>query len=210
MIPVIPVNPTHPEPDLIARAAGVINGGGLVVIPTFRLYGLAVNALNSRAVDKVFAIKKRPPDNPILLLIKDRSELEQLVRHVPPSAERLIDRFWPGKVTLVFEASAAIPDILTAGTGKIGLRVPEHPVAAALTRALPHPITGTSANVSGEPGCNDPAGLSPQIIAQADMVLDAGRLLGGQGSTVIDVTVDPVRIIREGAVSRAEIFQAIT
>lgn len=206
---VISIHHQNPEAETIAQAVHIIETGGLVVFPTWCLYGLATDALNPQAIQKVFDIKKRPPENPILILIKHINELNHLVRHVPTSAQRIMNQFWPGKVTLVFEAQDCIPPILTAGTGKIGIRIPEHPVAAALVKALPHPITGTSANLSGQHGCSDISQMPREIIEKADLVLDAGKLMGGMGSTVIDVTCDPIRIIREGAVPASKIFQAL-
>ncbi|MBU1172681.1 MAG: threonylcarbamoyl-AMP synthase [Proteobacteria bacterium] len=207
---ILNIHDQTPEANTIAHAVHIIKNGGLVVFPTWCLYGLATDALNPKAIQRVFDIKKRPPENPILILIKDIDELKGLVRDIPQSAQRIMNRFWPGKVTLVFEARDCIPQILTAGTGKIGIRIPEHPVAAALVNSLPHPITGTSANISGETGCSDLSQMPLEIIDKADLVLDSGPLSGGLGSTVVDVTCDPVRIIRQGAVSTVEIFQAIS
>ena len=119
-----------------------------------------------------------------------------------------MDCFWPGKVTLVFKASQTVPCHLTAGTGKIGIRLAGHPVAAALVRSLGRPITGTSANLSGESGCRRLGDLEPQLARQLDAALDAGPLKGGIGSTVVDVTGDIPRILREGEISETEILSA--
>jgi L-threonylcarbamoyladenylate synthase len=120
-----------------------------------------------------------------------------------------MDHFWPGRVTLVFKASDAVPRHLTAGTGKIGIRSTGHPVAAALIRFLGRPITGTSANISGESGSRRLRDLKPQLTRQLDAALDAGPLKGGTGSTVVDVTGDIPRILREGEISAAEVLTAI-
>ncbi len=113
--------------------------------------------------------------------------------------------FTAGKVTVVYDAAASLPERLTAGTGKIGIRLPAHPVAAALVKTLSFPITATSANLSGRPGCSQIADLDPRVTDEVDLVLDAGPLAGGMGSSVVDVTVDPPRILREGAVSSTDI-----
>jgi L-threonylcarbamoyladenylate synthase len=206
---IITVDPSAPDRGIITHAARIINGGGVVVFPAFCLYGLAADATNPEAVRRVFDLKKRPPDNPVLILIKHSDALKDLVTDIPAPARKIMDRFWPGRVTLVFHAAPGIPGILTAGTGNIGIRVPEHPVAAELTRALPFPITGTSANLSGTGGCVTVSQLPPELVDGVDLILDAGPLKGGLGSTVVDVTCDPARILREGAVSALEIFQSI-
>ncbi|MCU0590518.1 MAG: L-threonylcarbamoyladenylate synthase, partial [Desulfobacterales bacterium] len=147
------INPRSPEPEAIARAAEVIRSGGVVCFPTRCLYGLGANALDPAAVERVFEIKQRPADMPLLVLIGRSAQLTELAERVPPMAQSLMDRFWPGRLTLVMEARPHIPVRLTAGTGKIGIRLAAHPVARALVEALERPITGTSANLSGASGC---------------------------------------------------------
>ena len=120
-----------------------------------------------------------------------------------------MEHFWPGRVTLVFEAADSVPQALTAGTGKIGIRLPGHPVAVALVESLGGPLTGTSANLSGSPGCRRVDDLDPQLIQQLDMVLDAGPLKGGTGSTVVDVTREIPRVLRAGEISEKEIMALI-
>jgi L-threonylcarbamoyladenylate synthase len=199
----------HPEPEIIQHAGAIIKQGGIIAFPTRCLYGLGADAFNADAVDRVFKIKQRPSQKPILILIDQRIQLERLVSHVSPAASRIMDRFWPGGVTLVFEAGGTVPQHLTAGTGKIGIRLPGHPVAAALVKSMGRPFTGTSANISGEPGCRRIDDLIPQLAQQLDAVLDAGPLKGGTGSTVVDVTDDMPRILREGDISKKEILKLI-
>jgi L-threonylcarbamoyladenylate synthase len=190
---------------LIREAADVIRRGGVVGFPTRCLYGLGADALSSKAVDRVFEVKQRPAGNPILVLIDHISQLEPLVKRVPPLAYDLIDHFWPGRITLVFEAADRLPVNLTAGSGKIGIRMPGHAVARALVNAVNGPITGTSANLSGNPGCCRIADLEPQIARGLDLILDAGDLKGGAGSTVVDVSQDKMQILREGEISAQEL-----
>ncbi len=203
------IGTVSPEPDLIKEAARVILDGGVILFPTTCLYGLGADALNSDAVERVFAIKHRPYYKPILVLIPSTEELNQLVRHVPPAAESLMRWFWPGRVTIVFNGKDTLPDRLTAGTGKIGVRLPGHPVAAALLNEVKRPITGTSANISGDTGCSRISDLNPDMVEKLDLLLDAGPLKGGIGSTIVDVTEDLPKILREGEVSEKEIFEAI-
>ena len=200
------IDSVNPNTDNIREAAEIIRNGGVIAFPTRCLYGLGADAFNARAVDRIFKIKRRPAAKPVLILIDSPDRLERLATHISRSAQGIMERFWPGRVTLVFEASAVVPGTLTAGTGKIGIRLAGHPVAAALARAVKGPITGTSANVSGCPGCHQIEDLQPAVTEQLDLVLDAGPLKGGRGSTVVDVTGDIPRVFREGVVSEKEIL----
>ena len=200
------IDSVNPNTDIIQEAAEIIRNGGVIAFPTRCLYGLGADAFNARAVDHIFKIKRRPAARPVLILIDSPDRLERLATHISLSAQVIMERFWPGRVTLVFEASAVVPGTLTAGTGKIGIRLAGHPVAAALARAVQGPITGTSANVSGCPGCHQIEDLHPAVTEQLDFVLDAGPLKGGRGSTVVDVTGDIPRVLREGVVSEKEIL----
>ncbi len=203
---IIQINSLSPQQDHIKHAADTIKSGGVVVIPTWCLYGLATDAFNTDAIQKVYTIKNRRPDNPLLILIKNRQQLENLVTEIPETAERIMDKFWPGRVTIIFNAKECIPDLLTAGTGKIGIRLPEHPVTLALLNQLVNPVTGTSANISNEPGCDTITSMSPSIINQTDLTLDAGTLHGGTGSTIVDATCNPPVVVREGEILSEEII----
>lgn len=206
---VIRVHPDHPAPDTIHRAAEIIENRGVVVFPTQCLYGLAADARDSSAIKQIFHIKHRPETNPLLILIHSPTDLEELVTHIPDAAHRLIQAFWPGGLTLIFEAAPRVSDLLTAGTGKIGVRIPSHPVARALVKAAGRPITGTSANRSGAPGCSQIKDLPQDLIRAADLVLDAGPLKGGTGSTILDITCDPPRVIRQGRIALDSIQQVL-
>ena len=199
-------SPEHPDPEAINAATAIIEKGGVIAFPTTCLYGLGADAFNPEAVARLYDIKQRPTQKPILILINRRTDLKRLVRHIPQAASRIMDRFWPGKITLVFEALPAVPECLTAGTGKIGIRQPGHPVAAALVKTFQGPVTGTSANLSGSPGCRQIADLDPQVARKLDLILDAGPLRGGSGSTVVDVTQDIPRILRVGQIGEQEIL----
>ena len=204
------INSEKPEADIIKAAADIVRQGGVVAFPTRCLYGLGADAFDTNAVDRVARIKLRPSDNPILVLIDSRQRLTDLVTHVPPAAVVLMQAFWPGRLTLVFEAQATLPHPLTAGSAKIGVRIPAHTVAAALVKQVGSPVTGTSANISGHPGCHRVSDLDPRMSAQVDMILDGGTLESGVGSTVIDITQDPPRIFREGQVAAKEIWDCLS
>ncbi len=203
------VDPRAPKPAAIRRAAEVIRGGGVVCFPTRCLYGLAADAFNAAAVERVFEIKQRPPEMPLLVLISRTEQLAELAERVPQAAQFLMQRFWPGRLTLVLDARPGLPERLTAGTGKIGIRLAATPVARALAEAVVQPITGTSANLSGISGCRQIGELDARIARQVDLILDGGPLKGGVGSTVVDVTGAAPSIIREGEVSRLEILAAL-
>lgn len=198
-----------PAPGVIAEAAEIIRSGGVVIFPTTGLYGLGADAGRADAVNRLYTLKGRPGDNPILVLIPHRRVLDSLIQDVPDAAAALMDRFWPGGLTLVLAARPEVPAVLTAGTGRLGVRLPAHPVAAALVAAVGGPITGTSANRSGEPGCASVSDLPAELIDGVDLVLDAGPLRGGPGSTVVDLTVDPPAVRRAGAVPTAAVRKGL-
>jgi L-threonylcarbamoyladenylate synthase len=190
----------QPREAVIQEAARIICSGGVVVFPTTSLYGLAVDASNPAAVEKLFVIKQRPIDKPILILVPDLRDIQNLVQDIPLAAERIMAALWPGKLTLIFKAANGLLPGLTAGTGKIGIRLPVYPVARHLAHAVGKPITATSANISGQIGCSRIADLDPAVAASVDLILDAGPLEGGAGSTILDVTEDPPILLREGSI----------
>jgi len=199
------ISATAPDPDTLHAVVQMIRKGGVIAFPTSTLYGLGADANNPRAVERIFDIKGRQPHRPLLVLIRDKTCVSELVKEIPPKAVVLMEAFWPGGITVVLRAGERISSRLTGNTGKIGVRVPKHPVAAAIVSQLEGPLTGTSANLSGQGGCSDIACLEKQVSAQLDGVVDAGPLQGGRGSTVIDVTVDPPCVLREGTISEHQI-----
>ncbi len=206
---IVTVDSIKPESEIIKRAGNIIQDNGVVIFPAQYLYGVAVGALNEKAVQKVFHFKDRPLNKPILILVRDQSQLSQLVEYIPVPAQILMDAFWPGSLTIIFKAKKSVPDILTANTGKIGVRVPFHPVAKALVEYLEIPITGTSANLSGEKGCNKISQLDSSINNFVDLVLNAGELKGGVGSTVVDVTSSDINIVRQGEILADKIHEIL-
>ena len=203
------INSRQPQTDHIERAGRIINDGGMVILPTRGLYGVACNAHNAEAVGRIFDIKKRPVEKPLLVLVSNADMLNDVVISVPALAALLMASFWPGRLTLVMEGRKDLPPGLCSDTGKVGVRMVGHPVAAALVEAAGTPITGTSANLSGAGGCDRIGAIDRLVIDSVDMVLDAGVLAGGPGSSVVDVTGRTPLILREGAVSAKEISQAL-
>lgn len=204
------INPENPENEIIQETADIIRKGGVIAFPTRCLYGLGADAFNAEAVDRIIRIKQRSTEKPILVLIDDPKRLEHLVTRIPDNARDIMERFWPGKVTLIFDAAPVVPDYLTAGTGKIGIRLVGHPVATTLAWEIQGPLTGTSANVSDRPGCHQIEDLPHEVTDQLDLILDAGSLEGGIGSTVVDVTGQTPAVLREGIVSKRQIVAATT
>ena len=200
------IDPVHPEISVIREAARILQAGGMVVFPTRTLYGLGVDANNPSAINRLFQVKGRNPEKPVSVLIKSREVLDSLVEDIPSAAIPLMNRFWPGQITIVFRAKEGVSTLLTAESGKIGIRIPDHPVALKLVNALDHPLTGTSANYSGSPGVSRIEDLPRDFLNQMDLIIDAGPLSGGIGSTVIDVTTDPPLVLREGTVSKKELI----
>jgi L-threonylcarbamoyladenylate synthase len=199
----------HSEEKIISRAAEILVNGGVVAYPTETFYGLGVDATNEKAVEKIFAVKGRDFKNPISLLIGHPDEIYHLVKNIPQSAQKLMAEFWPGALTIVFSASKKVSPLLTAGTGKIGLRVSSHPIALKITETINRPLTATSANLSGAPECSLATAVVEQIGDKINAVVDGGKTPGGQTSTIIDVTCDPPVILREGAICKETIEKHI-
>ncbi len=183
----------------VADAAAVLEAGGVVAFPTETFYGLGVAALDAAAVRRLFTLKGRPESRPILVLVDDPARIERFALLTTPARE-LIARHWPGALTLVLPARPAVPSELTGGTGTIGVRQPAHPVARALAAALAAPITAPSANLTGETPPTSVAEVLQVFDGRIELVLDGGPTPGGLPSTVVDVTVDPPRVLRAGAV----------
>jgi L-threonylcarbamoyladenylate synthase len=198
------------NPVGIQRISQVIFRGGVAAFPTETFYGLGADAQNEEALEKVFRLKGREENKPLLLLIGKREWLSGFVRNVSPIAQRLIEEFWPGPLTLVFEASSHLSNLLTADTGTIGVRLSPHPIAQALVQAVGRPITATSANLSGQPSATLASEVFRYLGKRIDAILDGGQTAGGLGSTVLDVTGPIPKIIRPGIISPKQIAPFFT
>jgi len=193
-----------PEARELIEAAEIIKAGGLVVFPTETVYGLGADALNPCAVARVYEVKRRPKDQPLSIAVAEVGAIKQFVQKIPEVAQRLWQRFLPGPLTLILFKSEIIPDIVTGGNKKIGIRIPDHPVALSLIRLVARPITATSANLTGKPSPNEVTNIIGDIGDKVDLIIDAGPTKFGQESTILDLTDTPT-ILRIGAISRAEI-----
>jgi L-threonylcarbamoyladenylate synthase len=188
------------EDAVLERAVRCLLEGGLVAFPTDTLYGLAAAASNDRAVRRLFEVKGRPPDRPLPILIESIDGADVIATDIPPVARRLMEAFWPGGLTLVLRRHPRFRSLALAGGETVAVRVPDHVVALELLRRLGEPITGTSANLSGRPGPTTAEEVRRQLGDRVDVIADGGPCPGGIESTVIDCTVDPPRLLREGAV----------
>lgn len=194
----------------LREAALVVRGGGVIAFPTETFYGLGVDPFTERAIRRVFDLKGRSmTTGPVLVLIRSRADLDMLVSEITPTAERLMEAYWPGPLTLVLRASAAVPASLTAGTGTIGIRLSAHPGVSRLLEAVGGPLTGTSANRSGYPPAATADEVQRALGAGVDLILDGGPASGGLPSTVLDATATPPRLIREGRVPRASLLSIV-
>jgi L-threonylcarbamoyladenylate synthase len=196
---VLGVDPAAPAPAALGRAVEVLRAGGLVAFPTETFYGLGAAALDSAAVKAVFLVKGRAESKPVLVLV-DSLEMVARLAEVSEGARRLMARHWPGALTLVLPARPVLPAELTAGTGTVGVRLSSHPVARGLVRALGGPVTAPSANPSGAAPPTTAAEVLRAFGGAIALVLDGGTTPGGQPSTVLDLSVEPPRVIRQGPV----------
>ena len=191
----------------VDRAVELLANGELVAFPTDTVYGVGADAFQPKAVSKLFEAKIRPADKPVALLVAPEYDLGIIARELPPEAEVLARRFWPGGLTLVLWRSRAVPDAVTAGGPTVGIRVPDHPVALALIRGLGAPLAATSANLSGRPSPLTAEDVVGQLGDRISLVLDGGRCPGGVESTVLDLTTPTPVVRRSGAISR-EVLEA--
>ena len=198
---ILKINPQQPEDALIRKAVLILRAGGVVAFPTETFYGLAVDATNSDAIERIFQIKGRAFSSPIALIADSKNGISGLVTEIPAVAQRLMQAFWPGPLTLLFPASPQISPRLTAGTGRIGIRVSSHPIADSLANRLGSPITATSANLSGAPECLSAGEVLATLGDRIDLIINGGPAPGGKGSTFLDITVDPPACLREGAIA---------
>jgi L-threonylcarbamoyladenylate synthase len=196
------------EEDL-NRAVAVLNNGGVVAFPTETYYGLAVDPLNPLALNHLFTLKQRDINKPILTLVNGPESLSSLVQKVPAQYTRLMEKFWPGPLTLIFQAKLNLPTLLTANTSTVGVRESSHPFARQLICAFGRPITATSANISGRNAAIDAYEVKAQFGNKIDLVFDGGRTPGIIGSTIIGLSGTDLKLIREGMISFEEILQEV-
>jgi len=202
------ISQSSPDPLVVSEVVRLLKTGSVIAYPTDTFYGLGADIYNKDAIDRIYSIKNRRSDKPIIILISDKKMLRHLIANGQMShiAERLTDTFWPGPLTLVFNASDAVPALLTANTGKIGIRLPDNELCRLLIEELKHPITATSANISGEGSIDNPADVAKSLGDTIDVLVDGGKTKGGCTSTVVDVTNDEPVVLREGVIPNSVIL----
>ena len=192
------------DPDL-QQAAQLIGAGGIVAFPTETYYGLAVDPFNQEALARLFRVKQRPDHKPLLMLISELSQLARLVAEVPACLQPLID-LWPAPLTLVFPALPSLPEILTAGTGTVGVRLSPHRLATDLVSLYGGPVTATSANISGQPAACTARQVAQQFGSSLDLIVDGGSCPGGWGSTLVGCRHGKPAILRHGVLTSEELL----
>ncbi len=201
------IHPDEPEPELIDQVVSSLTSGNVVALPTDTFYGLAVDPVNLRAVERIYEIKSRARYKPLSLLIADVSQVNQLARNLDSAFDRLAERFWPGPLTIIVKAGSRLPLRVTANTGNLALRVPEAAIPRAVVARLGLPITATSANLSGLPECTHAQGVRDQLGRNIPLIVDGGPTARSVPTTIVDLSGggDSWMIIREGAIPTHEI-----
>ncbi len=192
---------TKSDIDMLKEPAAALKAGALVAFPTETVYGLGANALNADAVKQIFVAKGRPSDNPLIVHVPDKASVYPLVRNVTEQAEKVLSALCPGPITIVLEKSPLIPDVVTAGGKTVAIRIPEHEIARALIKMSGVPVAAPSANVSGRPSPTTAAHVAADLEDKIAYIIDGGACRVGLESTVLDLTVNPPRILRPGGVT---------
>lgn len=187
----------------------VLQSSGVIAFPTDTFYGLGANPLDEKAVEKIFTIKQRSPGKPILTLVASMGQLHTLAAKITPDAEKLIETLWPGPLTLLFRARPHLPPNLTAGSGKIGVRLPANDLTLKLIEIAGHPLTAPSANFSGTKNLKTAEEVQKSLGETVDLIVDGGPTPGRKESSILDTTVSPPELLREGEITKEEI-EAVT
>ncbi len=196
--------------EAINEAIAVLLRGGIIAYPTETFYGLGVKYDMPESLKRLYELKKRPGEKAMPVIISHRGLLSEIVQkewlaHLPNAAQSLMDRFWPGPLTLLFPAKEGLSEFLTAGTGMIAVRVPGESFALRLAKKAGFPFTATSANLSGMPPAVNAEEVMQYFGERLDLLIDSGQARGGRPSTIVDVSGAGIKIVREGMISRAEI-----
>jgi L-threonylcarbamoyladenylate synthase len=205
---IIAIDRNAPDESVLRHAAEVVRGGGLIVYPTETLYGIGADVTNPMAVGRINAVKQRPDTKPILMIVSTEEMMRPYIENVSPAARVLMEKFWPGPLTLVFKGSAQVPAGLTRESGTVGIRIPSSNICLGLLALLGVPLTSTSANRAGEAPART-IGEIQQQLEGVDLFLDAGELPESQPSTVVDVSGAIPRVLRSGAIGSDQIKQLL-
>ncbi|TCK87915.1 L-threonylcarbamoyladenylate synthase [Natranaerovirga hydrolytica] len=194
---------------IIQKAAAILRNGGLVAFPTETVYGLGANALSVDAANKIYTAKGRPSDNPLIIHIAKVEDIQTLVSNIPEKAYKLIDKFWPGPLTLVFNKSENVPNTITGGLNTVAIRMPAHKIALEIIEKAKVPVAAPSANLSGRPSPTNGQHVIDDLNGKVDMIIEGGKVDIGLESTVIDVTSEEPLILRPGSITKSMMDQVI-
>ncbi|WP_024832944.1 L-threonylcarbamoyladenylate synthase [Ruminiclostridium josui] len=206
---VIKIDAENIDKIALEPAAEALKQGMTVAFPTETVYGLGANALDGAAVSKIFKAKGRPSDNPLIVHIADKEKVSELTSFIPHKAVLLMDKLWPGPLTLVMKKSSVIPNEITAGLDTVAIRMPGHPVALELIKLAGIPVAAPSANVSGKPSPTTAQHVLDDLDGKIEIVVEAGNSKVGLESTVLDVSVDPPVLLRPGGITPQQIEEII-
>jgi L-threonylcarbamoyladenylate synthase len=205
------IHPDEPEEDLVKYVAQCLDKGMVVALPTDTFYGLAVDPVNLHAVEQIYELKMRAKHKPLSLLIADVAQAFELAREVDSAFDRLAEKFWPGPLTIIVKAGSRLPLRVTAHTGNVAIRVPEAPIARAISAKLGLPITATSANLAGRPECTHAHCVLEQLGDKIPIIVDGGPTARTLPTTIVDLSGggNSWMILREGAIPTHEIALAL-
>ena len=202
---ILKIDPDASLKDHSEHIRNILNDGGVIAFPTDTYYGLGVDPFNTKGIRRIFEIKSRPTNKPILILVSSEAQVDQLAQSRSQEADVLIRKFWPAPLTLIFNAVPELPDILTARTGKVGIRLPANKWTCRLIKAVGCPLTATSANKSNKKNMRTAEEVDQVFGSEIDLIINPGPAPGGKVSTLLDTTVSPPVLIRHGAITQQEI-----
>lgn len=206
---VIKLNPKNPNKAKISHCVSILRNGGIVAFPTETVYGLGADGLNPKAIKKIFKAKNRPTDNPLIFHIASKDDVEKYTKNTPQITYELIEKFWPGPLTLVLKKSSIIPKVATGGLNTIAIRMPSSKIALSLIKSLEHPIVAPSANLFGKPSPTIAKHVLDDMDGKINAIIDGGKTRIGLESTVLDLTTKTPVLLRPGAISILELKKIV-
>ena len=204
MTKIIKINPENFKKEELKDAITALKNNGVIAIPTETVYGLAAYAFSKKAIKKIYEVKQRPKEKPLIVLIGNINQLKQIVKGIPNWVKKSLSKLWPGPVTIILPKKEEVPREVTAGLSKVAVRMPNHPIPLLLANEV-GPIVAPSANISGEPPTSKPEKVIEDFYGKIDVIVDAGETPYKKPSTIIDATTRPPKIIREGPIPRKKL-----